>query len=51
LSSVPGINYAASTTEKDEQDDDLLIVVTPYVLSTPTRGNNEIWLSPRATGQ
>ena len=51
LSSVPGISYAASTSEKDEQDDDLLIVVTPYVLSTPTRGNNEIWLSPRATGQ
>jgi general secretion pathway protein D len=51
LSSVPGISYAASTTEKDEQDDDLLIVVTPYVLSTPSRSNNEIWLAPRAAGQ
>jgi general secretion pathway protein D len=51
LASVPGLNYAASSIEKDEQDDDLLIVVTPYVLSTPTRGNNEIWLAPHATGQ
>lgn len=51
LATVPGLNYATSSLEKDEQDDDLLIVVTPYVLSTPTHGNNEIWLAPRAAGQ
>lgn len=50
LATVPGLNYATSTLEKDEQDDDLLIVVTPYVLSPPSRANNEIWLAPRAAG-
>jgi general secretion pathway protein D len=51
LATIPGINYATSSAEKDEQDNDLLIVITPYILSSPTRGNNEIWLAPRAAGQ
>ena len=51
LALIPGVNYAASTQEKDEQDDDLLIVITPYVLNPPNHSNNEIWLASRAAGQ
>lgn len=51
LATVPGLNYATSTLEKDEQDDDLLIVLTPYVLSAPGHANAEIWLAPHVAGQ
>ncbi len=45
FSNIPGLGALASQRSKQEEDDELLILITPYVVRSPERGEApEIWM-------
>ncbi|HLX86657.1 MAG TPA: hypothetical protein VKR59_22355 [Terriglobales bacterium] len=45
FSEIPGFRNLASQVSKQEEDDELLILITPYVIRGPERGEaKEIWI-------
>src|SRR5208337_981284 len=46
FSKIPGFGVLTSQRSKQEEDDELLILITPYVVRSPERGEApEIWMS------
>jgi hypothetical protein len=47
LGSIPGLNMAVTTSNRQEEEDELLIVITPHVLANAEHLTPEIWLSEK----
>jgi type II secretory pathway component GspD/PulD (secretin) len=47
LGQIPGLSSVTANNNRQETDDELLIVITPHIMSAPSRGQGpEIWMAP-----
>jgi len=47
LASLPVLNQAETSNNRQEQDDELMVVITPHILADINRTTPEIWISEK----